>query len=480
MSKKLVAAGIGVVALGIVGLSSVFVVQEQEQAIVLQLGAFVRVEQRPGLHFKLPFVQDVRYFDKRVLDFEADLGEINTADQKQTLVDTYSRYRITDPLRFLQTAGSIEAFEARREDAPFNAIIKSTVREVFARADLATLLTAASAVLLGISEGGPLCTLFAATYPEKTEALIAIGSYARRLKDPEYPWGQTRAQRDAFCQVILEDWGGPVGLDERAPSRANDPDFRDWWSSYLRMGASPGAAVALTQMNAEIDVRDVLPSIQVPTLVLHRTGDRCLRVEEGRYLASRIPTSQFVELPGDDHLPFVGNQDEILAEIARFLSETPERPVVDKVLATVLTVRANVQASDREHLRRVFAREVAACRGRPLRTDDTHFVAIFDGPDTGASTGSRPTSTTTLQALYFLNDPFVHDQAERLAARLLAERSNDDQRIELAYALCFGRLPTDDERLLGVQYLTQRESTADAWTSYVRGLLRTNEFVYVD
>ncbi|MGH7004767.1 MAG: SPFH domain-containing protein, partial [Alphaproteobacteria bacterium] len=148
MSRKLIAAGVGIVALGIVGLSSVFVVQEQEQAIVLQLGAFVRVEQRPGLHLKLPFVQDVRYFDKRVLDFEADLGEINTADQKQTLVDTYSRYRITDPLRFLQTAGTIEGFEARREDAPFNAIIKSTVREVFARAELATLLTAKRAEVM--------------------------------------------------------------------------------------------------------------------------------------------------------------------------------------------------------------------------------------------------------------------------------------------------------------------------------------------
>ena len=236
------------------------------------------------------------------------------------------------------------------------------------------------AVLLGISEGGPLCTLFAATYPEKTEALIAIGSYARRLKDPDYPWGQTRAQRDAFCQLILDEWGGPVGIDERAPSRLNDTEFREWWASYLRMGASPGAAVALTRMNAEIDVRDVLPSIQVPTLVLHRTGDRCLLVEEGRYLASRIPTSQFVELTGEDHLPFVGDQDEILREIERFLAGTPARSAVERVLATVLTVRADVSASDRQHLQRVFAREVAACRGRPLQTGDCQFVAIFDGP----------------------------------------------------------------------------------------------------
>jgi membrane protease subunit HflC len=142
MSRKLIFAGVGVVALGIVGLSSVFVVQEQEQAIVLELGRFVRVEQQPGLHLKKPFIQDVRYFDRRVLDFDTDVGEIPTKDQKQTLVDTYARYRISDPLKFLQTARSLERFESKREDAPLNTIIKSNVREVFAKVDLATLLTA--------------------------------------------------------------------------------------------------------------------------------------------------------------------------------------------------------------------------------------------------------------------------------------------------------------------------------------------------
>ena len=167
----------------------------------------------------------------------------------------------------------------------------------------------ARAVLLGVSEGGPMCSLFAATYPEKTEALIMIGSYARRLRDADYPWGPTRDERDAFCRRLLDEWGGPVG-SRNAPRRcAGDPAFREWWAAYLRMGASPGAAVALTEMNAEIDVRNVLPSIRVPTLVLHRTGDRCLHVEEGRYLASRITGAEFVELPGDDHLPFAGDQE---------------------------------------------------------------------------------------------------------------------------------------------------------------------------
>src|SRR4029077_9735996 len=96
---------------------------------------------------------------------------------------------------------------------------------------------------------------------------------------------------------------------------ADDKDFRDWWAEYLRMGASPGAALALTKMNAEIDVRPILPSIRVPTLVIHRTGDTCLKVEEGRYVASQIPESTYVELSGIDHLPFVGDQDEIIDEI---------------------------------------------------------------------------------------------------------------------------------------------------------------------
>jgi membrane protease subunit HflC len=144
----LIALGVGIIALGIVFLSSIFTVKEAEQAIVLELGRFVRLESKPGLHFKVPFIQNVSYFDRRVLDFEADLGEINTSDQKQTLVDTYTRYRITDALKFFQTARSIENFEARRDDAPLNAIIKSNVRQVISRVDLATLLTAKRAEVM--------------------------------------------------------------------------------------------------------------------------------------------------------------------------------------------------------------------------------------------------------------------------------------------------------------------------------------------
>ena len=181
------------------------------------------------------------------------------------------------------------------------------------------------AALMGVSEGGPMCALFAATYPEKTRALVMVGTYAKRLWDPEYPWGPTREAREEFYRQIQEGWGGPIGIEERAPSMAGDPAFRAWWATYLRMGASPGAALQLTKMNAEIDIRDILPSIRVPTLVLHRRHDRCLKVEEGRYVSSRIPGALFVELPGEDHLPFVGDQALMLDEIERFVTGASAR-----------------------------------------------------------------------------------------------------------------------------------------------------------
>ena len=186
----------------------------------------------------------------------------------------------------------------------------------------------------------------------------------------------------------MDEWGGPVGIEVRAPSRMSDPAFRDWWASYLRMGASPGAAVALTRMNAEIDIRNLLPSIRVPTLVLHRTGDQCLKVEEGRYLASRIPGATFVELEGADHLPFVGDQEAILREIEQFLARTHDRASTDWVLATVLTVAAEASDADAQHLRHVFDREVTFLRGRAIPEQGDRLVALFDGPGRAVQCGA--------------------------------------------------------------------------------------------
>lgn len=234
------------------------------------------------------------------------------------------------------------------------------------------------AAILGVSEGGPMSALFSATYPEKTLALVMIGTYARRLRDAAYPWGPTLEERSQFFEEIQRNWGGPVGIEQRAPSRADDAAFRDWWATYLRMGASPGAAIALTKMNADIDVRHVLPSVRVPSLVIHRTGDRCLTVEEGRYVASLIPRARFLELPGVDHLPFVGDQVEMLDEIEDFLTSIRFTLEPERVLATVL-MAGTLDAEDFARIGAHAIREIDWFRGQLVEGSDG-VAATFDGP----------------------------------------------------------------------------------------------------
>jgi DNA-binding winged helix-turn-helix (wHTH) protein/pimeloyl-ACP methyl ester carboxylesterase len=248
------------------------------------------------------------------------------------------------------------------------------------------------AALLGVSEGGPMCGLFAATAPERTEALVMIGSYAKRLWSEDYPWGPTEQERSHFMNEMKKNWGGPIGIEERAPSMAGDPQFREWWGTYLRMGASPAAAMALTQMNAEVDVRSVLPSIRVPALIIHRKDDACLSVGGGRFVASLIPGAKYVELEGRDHLPFVGAQDEILDEIEEFLTGArtgagAER-LFDRVLTTVLFVlfddpaAASVQGwREIKELQQSYARrELSLFRGKEIEMTGDHLFATFDGP----------------------------------------------------------------------------------------------------
>jgi pimeloyl-ACP methyl ester carboxylesterase/DNA-binding winged helix-turn-helix (wHTH) protein len=236
------------------------------------------------------------------------------------------------------------------------------------------------AALLGVSEGGPLCALYATTYPQRTQALIMIGTYAKRRWAPDYPWAPTREQGERFLDEIRRSWGGPVGLEARAPSVAHDPAFREWWSTYLRMGASPGAALALTQMNAEIDVREVLPSIRVPTLIVHRTDDRLLAIEEGRYVARRIPGATLVELPGEDHLPFVGDQDAIVDAVEGFLASGHASVDADRVLATVVTATIAGAADARVAFESEVRDMIDRHRGRLLSLTAGRVQAAFDGP----------------------------------------------------------------------------------------------------
>ena len=134
--------------------------------------------------------------------------------------------------------------------------------------------------------------LFAASYPEQVAGLVIIGGYARRMRAPDYPWGPTLEGREKYLEDLAREWGGPFGLEARAPSRSNDPQFREWWATYLRMGASPGAALTLSRMNSEVDVRDILPTVHVPTLLIHRTGDRSVHSSAGPPRVSSPPGRQ--------------------------------------------------------------------------------------------------------------------------------------------------------------------------------------------
>ncbi len=178
------------------------------------------------------------------------------------------------------------------------------------------------AILFGHSEGGTVSTLFAATYPERTIALINFGVFAKRKYAKDYPWAPKPEEREVFYKTIKEHWGNgqKMGLEWIMPSLVNDKKYYDWFASYLRSSASPGAALALARMNTEADVTSILNTIKVPTLVLHRTDDRDVNIEEGKYLANRIPNAKFVELSGNDHLFYVGDANSVLVEIEKFTS----------------------------------------------------------------------------------------------------------------------------------------------------------------
>jgi class 3 adenylate cyclase len=246
------------------------------------------------------------------------------------------------------------------------------------------------AAIFGSSEGGLMSVLSAATYPERTSALIALAIYAKRLWSPDYPWAPTPEARAAEIELIERTWGGEMDISDLAPSA--DEAFKRRAVAYLRRSASPGAAVALLRMNSQIDVRDVLPTIRVPTLVLQRVDDRDVNVEEGRWIAAQIPGAKYVELPGDEHLIWAGDVDAVVDEVEEFV--TGSRPVhePDRVLATVLftdivgsTERAHELGDRRwrellEQHHDVVRRALERFQGREVDTAGDGFLATFDGP----------------------------------------------------------------------------------------------------
>jgi pimeloyl-ACP methyl ester carboxylesterase len=247
------------------------------------------------------------------------------------------------------------------------------------------------AALLGISEGGTLAALFAATYPERCRALVLYGSFARFAS-----WFPTEEALAAFFGYVDQAWGTGGSILKFAPSRANDPAFQRWWGRGERLGASPAAATTLMRMNSQIDISNIASTIRVPTLVIHRTEDVTINVEGGRYLAEHIPGARYLELPGTDHIPFVGdNAAEIADAIEEFLTGSRAPVTVDRVLATVLftdivgsTEKAAALGDRRwrdllDHHHGTIRRNLARFRGHEIKTTGDGILATFDGPARG-------------------------------------------------------------------------------------------------
>lgn len=248
------------------------------------------------------------------------------------------------------------------------------------------------AALLGYSEGGSMCMLFAATYPQRTLALVTLSCFAKRIWSPDYPWAPTPEAREKEYELVEREWGNEMDLAHYIPSKMHDQAFATRLATYYRNSASPSAAVALLKMNTQIDVRAILPAIKVPTLVMHRNGDRDVNIEEGRWLAAHIAGARFKELAGDDHMPWAGDQDAVVDEVQEFLTGMRPSHDIDRVLATVLftdivgsTAHMAIVGDTaysawlaRHHA--IVRREIAQFRGREINVAGDGFFATFDGP----------------------------------------------------------------------------------------------------
>jgi class 3 adenylate cyclase/pimeloyl-ACP methyl ester carboxylesterase len=248
------------------------------------------------------------------------------------------------------------------------------------------------AAVFAISEGGPLAMLLAATYPERVSALILYGIFVKGTYSDDYPYAPSTEMWEQYYEMP---WGEGLSGNLLAPSAALDDEFVQRWARFERISSSPGMAREILRMVAQLDARDVLPNVAVPTLVLHRAGDQTIPVEVGRYTAERIPNAKYVELPGDDHLWFVGNIDPVIEETEEFLTGARSAVELDRVLATVMftditdSTRKGAELGDRRWRELVdrhdalVRRELERHRGREVKTMGDGFLATFDGPARG-------------------------------------------------------------------------------------------------
>jgi class 3 adenylate cyclase len=298
--------------------------------------------------------------------------------------------------RFLRRLGSFArliVFDKRGQGLSDRPADPPTLEE--SMDDLRAVLEAAGCerpAVLGVSEGGPMSMLFAATHPQQVASLVLYGTYARMVRSSDYPIGLPADALDRWAEMMRREWGGPVGIRYWAPSVVGDVQAERWWARLLRQGTSPAGAVALIDLYREIDVRGALSSIDVPALILHREDDPVVHPAQGRFLAERIPGSRLVTLPGSDHLAWTEGQDALLDEIEEFLTGSRHTHEPERALATVLftdivsSTETAARVGDRrwrELLERhdtIVRRQLAAHRGREVKTMGDGFLATFDGP----------------------------------------------------------------------------------------------------
>jgi class 3 adenylate cyclase len=249
------------------------------------------------------------------------------------------------------------------------------------------------AALVGISEGVPMSILFAATYPERVQALVCSGGMARSTYAKDYPWGTPAlALVESAVELVLPNWGNGSMIEVSSPSQADNPESRAFYGRLERSTASPGMLTALSQMFLDLDVREVVPSVHAPALILHRSRDRLVNVRHGRWLAEHMPNARMIEFEGDDHTFWYQGAEEWLGEVQEFLTGTRAVAVADRVLATVLftdivdSTRTAANLGD-QRWREVLERHQGAVRealgrfgGREVKSTGDGFLATFDGP----------------------------------------------------------------------------------------------------
>jgi DNA-binding SARP family transcriptional activator len=244
-------------------------------------------------------------------------------------------------------------------------------------------------VLFGYLEGGPNCMLFTATYPERVSGLILYGTRAKWTRSEDYPWTITREQYDRWLQYLCENWGEPLNLNDYAPSRFHEPALQEWWAKLMRLASSPGGIKVVLQVMRDIDVRDILPAIRTPTLILQRRDDKIIRVGAARHLAGQIPGAKYVELEGQDPWFFFGDSQSVLREMETFVQNLGSPAVPDFMLATILLIELldgsndDVKDLSQMHLDSTYAflrQEVARFRGSEVSWKESCYTATFDGP----------------------------------------------------------------------------------------------------